>query len=576
MADRANSNNTIILGGCIQEFKENNELSLRDDDIFEIFSVTQVTKNIELSYEDIEQSIVDGGQDGGIDSFLILVNEIVVSTDDQLEELKFTPNTTVTILISQAKTEKTHTESTLDKLIASIPLFFDLELSDQGLLLRFNPRLVEKLLTFRKVWQLAMRKGARIKIEYCYASKANEVDINSIFDSKVQQIIDFTKDKINGAEVSFTILSAKELLELYYKSIQNDLDLTFKETPLSITYKENHIGYIGNVKLPDFLDLIRDRDGTIRENIFESNVRHYQGDVDVNREIQETLTNETERDFWWLNNGITIISSKVRQIGKKLTLCDVQIVNGLQTSFTIANYYSPNSDDDRSILVKVIENDDKETIDKIISSTNRQSPVSPALLRATEETQRTIELYFYNKGYFYDRRKNYYKNQGKPASKIFSIQYTAQAIEAIKNFSPALARAKPTTLIKSDVTYNKIFDPHVDFDVYLNCCLIVQRVMNFIGNGLMKEEKSPTRNFTYHLARIVTSFVINKAHYNNADIKNITLSDIDNQVESAYDKLLEMVIAYNESKPDENVINISKSQKFVEYMNEELRKIYSQ
>lgn len=77
-----------------------------------------------------------------------------------------------------------------------------------------------------------------------------------------------------------------------------------------------------------------------------------------------------------------------------------------------------------------------------------QNPVSPTLLRATGTIQRDIELFFSNNGYYYDRRKNYYKNQGKPATKIFSIQYTAQAIRSIVDDDPHTARARPTSLLK--------------------------------------------------------------------------------------------------------------------------------
>lgn len=396
-----NSNNTIILNGCIQEFQNRNEIELDDDEIFEIFSTFQITKNYELSFEEIEQSVVDGGQDGGIDTFLTLVDDNMISAEDEVEEIKFLPSTVVCVFIGQAKTEKTFTEATIDKLIASIPLFFNLELSEQGLLVRFNSGLVEKLMIFRKIWENAIRKGSKINIQFYYACKANDIQTSLAFDSKMQQIVDMTKERVHGSEVGFTNFSAKELLDLNYRQIFSDLDLKFKETPMPISYDDDRIGYIGSVKLPDYLAFIVDENNSLRENIFESNVRHYQGDVDVNKEIQNSIESDYDRDFWWLNNGITIISSKVRQIGKTLVLTDVQIVNGLQTSFTIANYYELRENDDRSVLIKVIESRDKETIDKIISSTNRQNPVSATLLRATEDTQRTIELYFLSKGYFY-------------------------------------------------------------------------------------------------------------------------------------------------------------------------------
>ena len=74
-------------------------------------------------------------------------------------------------------------------------------------------------------------------------------------------------------------------------------------------------------------------------SIFESNIRHYQGDVDVNNKIKDSLDSEFAIDFWWLNNGITIIAEDPSQISKTLSLSNVQIVNGLQTTFTLAKYY---------------------------------------------------------------------------------------------------------------------------------------------------------------------------------------------------------------------------------------------
>lgn len=574
-SDMSNSNNTIILEGCVDEFREQNEIDLDDSELFELFSLSQITKNYELSYDEIQDAIVDGGRDGGIDSFLILINDDSISSKDELGEFKFTSSSIINVYIVQAKTEKSFTESTLDKLIASIPFLYDFELKEDELLVRFNNSLVEKILTFRDVCITAIKKGSKIKIGYFYSCKASDIQKNGSFDSKVKQIIDSTNDRIHGAEINFFLYSSKELLELYKKSKTSKLELKYKETPMSVTYSGNQIGYLGVVNLKDYYSLITDNDGNLRENLFENNIRHYQGDVDVNKSIQNSLNSDLVRDFWWLNNGITIIASNVGQFGKTLTLENIQIVNGLQTSYTIGKYYNIIEADDRSILVKVIINTDKETIDKIISATNSQNLISPTLLRATENTQRLLELYFYNKGYYYDRRKNFYKNQGKPSSKIFSIQYTAQAIEAIKNFNPASARSKPTTLIKENSSYNKIFDPDINFEVFLNCCLIAQKTSQYINAKLSSDQKGQARNFKYHISRIVTSIITSKSYYNYTDLEifNINLMNDDN-LNSAYELLNHLINSYNIEFPSENVINIAKSKKFVDKINEYLLEKY--
>lgn len=571
----SNANNTIILNGCISQFKKDNELTLKDSELFEVFTATQLTKRMELSYEEVEDAIIDGGNDGGLDSFFILLDEQVITSEEELDSITITANSLLDIRIIQSKTEKTFTETTLDKLITSAPNLYDLELSDHALLVRFNTSLVQKILTFRVAWQAAVQKNAKIHITYYYACQANEVQVVPAFEEKVKQLVDQTTRKVIGAEVAFQLLSARELLGLYNKTTSRKLELQFKETPISVSYDTECIGYLGVVELSNYFNFLVDQDGVLHENIFESNIRHYQGDVEVNRQIQNTLLSDRKRDFWWLNNGITIIASKVGQYGKTLMLENAQVVNGLQTSYTIGKNYSVDKSDSRSILVKVIESVEKETIDQIISATNNQNKVSSTLLRATDVTQRSIELFFLNKGLYYDRRKNFYKNQGKPVAKIFSIQFTAQAIETIVNRSPSTARSKPTTLIKEEKSYKNIFDPNVNFTVYLNCCLLVQKTIDFIKNKITSAEKPLARNFKYHLARIVTSQFLKKADYTNTDLEKVDLEKIDDTIlHEAYSLLLIIIKKYQDQNKNENIINIAKSNKFTDNLNVSMRTIF--
>lgn len=572
-----NNNNTIILDNCIQEFKEQNELSYKDDYIFELFVSSQITKNYEFSFDEIENGVVDGSLDGGIDTMIIVANDNFIQTEDDLDDIKFKKDTELNLIIAQSKVSPTHTEAALDKIITSIPFIFNLDLKEDELSERFNALIIEKILLFGEAWKRAAKKTSKISIHYYYCSKANECKLDPSYVSKTKQIIKETENRVKGKEVTFNTYSALELLELYQQPKITELDIRFKEGPIPVSYKKGEIGYIGVVNLSDYYEFIRDDDGNLREVLFESNIRHYQGNVDVNSKIKESLLNDYDRDFWWLNNGITIISSEVRQIGRELSLTNVQIVNGLQTSYTIGKYYEEQKREDRSILVKIIVNKNKETIDKIISSTNRQNPVSPTLLRATDDTQRKIEIFFEKRGFYYDRRKNFYKNQGKPASKIFGIQTTAQAIHAIMNYQPGQARQKPTTLIKSDDSYKKIFNSKIPYDIYLNCCLILKKVSEFTKNNLAKEEKSFAKSFMYHLCRISTSKVQQKAYYSKTDLKNFDLDKLTNDV--IKDSLEDLKGFYNSFYtqhvlPKPNLNTVTKSRPFQEFINSELVEKY--
>src|SRR5690606_23028494 len=108
--------------------------------------------------------------------------------------------------------------------------------------------------------------------------------------------------------------------------------------------------------------------------LFDSNVRDFMGMNRVNEDIRNTLLNDKSPDFWWLNNGITILATGASVVGKSIQVEDIQIVNGLQTSESIFRYFEGGGIDtsNRSVLVKVIVSNNTENRDEIIRATNNQ------------------------------------------------------------------------------------------------------------------------------------------------------------------------------------------------------------
>ena len=165
--------------------------------------------------------------------------------------------------------------------------------------------------------------------------------------------------------------------------------------------------YVVLVRLSDYYTFISEG-GHLRRYLFESNVRDFMGLNPVNEDIKSTLENPTSPDFWWLNNGVTILASSANITGKSITATDTQIVNGLQTTESIFRHFQGNKSfsDDRCVLVKVIVTHDAAVRDAIIRATNNQTNVELASLHATDKIQRDIEDVLLRHGLFYERRKN--------------------------------------------------------------------------------------------------------------------------------------------------------------------------
>ena len=145
--------------------------------------------------------------------------------------------------------------------------------------------------------------------------------------------------------------------------------------------------------------------GTIGE-LFSGNIRGYLGpDNYTNKKITATLKSDNRYYFPFLNNGVTIISSKFtqpsRQIGNYLIDCENPvIVNGLQTTNTIYEIYqiAPELLHGVSVLVRLYETTDLDLIDLITDATNTQSAIDFSDKLSNKPFMKSLKLFFAARG----------------------------------------------------------------------------------------------------------------------------------------------------------------------------------
>lgn len=381
-------------------------------------------------------------------------------------------------------------------------------------------------------------------------------------------------------------IGAEELRAIYIEPEDTELIIKYKSHISSIFISEINTAYVMTTPIKDYYSFIVKNDN-IRENIFENNVRHFQGNVAVNKAIMETLKKENDLEFWWLNNGITMLASEIIPLpDNKLRIKNCQIVNGLQTTFCIYEYFKENSEklinENRSVMIKLIQTTDIKSTDNIISSTNSQTAIRPADLRATDDLQRNIEEYFLAEGYFYDRRKDYYKNMNKDRNKIFAIAKTAQHIETLLYKSPHSARSNPTSLLKSDENYKKIFNKKFNIEVYLKSCLIYKKIDLLVKeiqqneDIILKKYGASIKNFTFHLMLVTTVIAINNSKFNDIELANLNLDNINHKkFQESIDILLELIEELETEDKLDNIINTAKSKFFTDSLLVKLNTYYS-
>ena len=534
------ANDRIILDEILKQRHQEVDPNLKQSEFFELFTSEQILKDQDLSYEEIESGLVGDGQDGGIDGFYLLVNGELVQEDPDYSYLK--KNIDVDLVLIQSKMHDGFQETPIERFTSVSDDILDLSKSLTELEGVYHSGLLENISRFRDLQAQLANKFPNLRLSFFYACRGTEP--NNTVSRKVSKLENTVNSYFPNCSFSFEFIGAPDLLELARSTPQTTYTLTLAENPISA---DSQVGFVCLVKLRDFFDFITDDSNALQRNIFEANVRDYQGRTQVNDDIEQSLKDDNSEDFWWLNNGVTVLASKASQSGKALTVEDPQIVNGLQTSTEIFNYwqnYNTNGDE-RRILVRVIVPSVSESWDRIIKATNSQTSVQQASLRATDKIHRDIEEYLRPRGLYYDRRKNYYKNEGKPRDRIVSIPHLAQAVMSTVLQKPDTARARPSSLLKADDTYKQVFTEKYPVQLYYVCAETLKRIETLLKSSDVNLAARDRNNLRFYVLMDTLVRAVEKPNpamkdYASLDPKSVSdkqiLASI-NRVKEIYDDL---------------------------------------
>ena len=202
-----------------------------------------------------------------------------------------------------------------------------------------------------------------------------------------------------------------------------------------------------------------------QNRIFARNIRLDLGRSEINKEIENTIKTDP-KNFFYLNNGISIICDGYKFYKNRLKIFQCQIINGQQT--TRALYNQPNNSKKVDVLVRVIKVNRKigkyeELLSKIVCGTNRQNPISVSDLMSNDPKQVELKRNFKRKGYLYIRKKQTKRSarsnwHGKKWSAEIKKEDLAQYLGATQLNDPAFIRTTgKTSLFKRD-TYQKLFN----------------------------------------------------------------------------------------------------------------------
>ncbi len=322
-----------------------------------------------------------------------------------------------------------------------------------------------------------MQEGANTKLKQRLSDVSNALDED--YDIEFELLIphELTKSAQDDLRIfqeqigttdefsaSLSIVDEEELERRYDLSLgQEKPDIEYSiplEIGKYINMKIANVNVIiAAVPLKECIKIPHIKDGTL----FKKNVRQSLGlNNQVNKGIKDTIYNNSDK-FFFYHNGITAICSKMELNDNNLTLKGLSVVNGCQSLNTILSCSEKVKEENGSyIMFRFYEVPDRETGDKISTSTNSQSAVKARDLRSNDKRVLAMKKAYeqkYSNGCLLTKR-----GESKPASKddqyVIDLELLGKYLITWQSQRPNIAYS-PTKIFDKyfDQLFKKDYDP---------------------------------------------------------------------------------------------------------------------
>jgi len=491
----------LVTQNLVTTFQEEESLQNETDDavVFEYFSNYCTVANDYGDEFDVEDIHTGGGDDLGIDGIAIIVNGALVLDVEEVNDLAATnKHLDVEILLVQAKSGGNFSGSEISNFFYGTKDLF----APKPTLPR-NAIIAEKEALIKAVYQRSslFKKGnPRLRMYYVTTGKwQDDPKLSARIENERESLLEFNIFEA----VDFFPVDARSLQRLYSRAknrLSRTVEFASKVTLPSLA--EIQESYLGFLPVEQYLKLITDESGGVAKGLFYDNVRDFQGDNPVNKEIGDTLQSPSKALFVLMNNGVTVVADSISKTGDAFTIEDFQIVNGCQTSHVLYNN-KENIGNEVYIPIKLIVSQNAEIKNRIIKATNRQTPVKTEELTALTDFQKALEEYYAAGSgecrLYYERRSQQYRaNTGIEKIRIVTISNQIRSFASMFLGLPHQASRYYGTLLKS--IESKIFVSEHPLSAYYASALALFRLEGFLRK---KTVDSKYRPFKYQLLALV-------------------------------------------------------------------------
>jgi hypothetical protein len=184
-------NDRVLLDQLLSSRHSQIAPELSESDFFELFVTDELLKNYGLSDDEIDSGLIGGGNDGGIDSMYVFIDDSLLTPDFDFDKIK--EEATLNLIIIQAKRETGFKETIINNLISSMHDLLDLSNPVGNLTLKYNSQLLNIIRDYRSAIQGLAEKFPKYQFSFYYATKGNSEEVHP----NVQSRVDTLKTKIS-------------------------------------------------------------------------------------------------------------------------------------------------------------------------------------------------------------------------------------------------------------------------------------------------------------------------------------------------------------------------------------------
>ncbi len=270
---------------------------------------------------------------------------------------------------------------------------------------------------FFRIFQTKYGKSHSIDEIHAFKSKINELldeDPNDLREGRIRDALINIKNKNWEIETIYVTdqtvdFNDEENFQVYgfsqiTEKLWNDITEPAEDKKETINLEQTMIfdsTIFGAISLSEVGHLVL----RTRKYIFESNIRKFLPvKTKVNKQLRKTLLEEPEEVFYY-NNGITIVVKDFEVNGNEIKLVSPQIVNGAQTSTTIADIVRGDPNIKGNVQITIIKEDARTTRNNITRFRNSQNAVKGRDLISLERFHDSIYGQLQTKlGYYYEQQ----------------------------------------------------------------------------------------------------------------------------------------------------------------------------